>query len=50
MGDLLIVLLVLALILGGAGFFLHILWVVAVVLFVLWVVFFAVGHGRGTRV
>jgi len=31
----------------GLGFTLHALWIVAVVLFVLWVVGFAVGRGEG---
>ncbi|HEX3460858.1 MAG TPA: hypothetical protein VHT49_08130 [Acidimicrobiales bacterium] len=31
----------------GLGFALHVLWVVAVVLLVLWLVGFAVGRGEG---
>lgn len=31
----------------GLGFALHLLWIVAVVLFVLWLVGFAVGRGEG---
>jgi hypothetical protein len=43
-GDLLALLLVL--IFFGAGFALHILWIVAAVLFVLWLVGFAMGRGE----
>jgi len=45
MGIILVVLL-LALIFGGLGFAVHALWIVAVVLFVIWVVGFALGRGR----
>jgi hypothetical protein len=45
MGIILLVLL-LALIFGGLGFAIHALWIVAVVLFVVWVVAFALGRGR----
>ena len=49
MGALLRVLL-LALILGGAGFAIHILWWVAVIVLALWVVgFFARSGGGGGR-
>ncbi|QMU69759.1 hydrophobic protein [Streptacidiphilus sp. P02-A3a] len=51
MGALLLVLL-LALILGGAGFAIHILWWVAIVVLVLWVlgfVFRGSGGGRWYR-
>jgi hypothetical protein len=44
---LLILALLLVLILFGAGFALHLLWIVAVVLLVLWVVGFAIGRGEG---
>jgi len=44
MGLILIVLL-LALLLGGLGFAVHLLWILAVVVFVLWLVGFAVGRG-----
>jgi hypothetical protein len=43
---LLILALLLVLILFGAGFALHLLWIVAVVLLVLWVVGFAIGRAR----
>ena len=45
MGIFLLVL-VLALIFGGLGFALHILWVVAVVLFIAWLIGLALGVGR----
>jgi hypothetical protein len=38
--------LLLVLILFGAGFALHLLWIVAVVLFVLWLVGAALGRGE----
>ncbi|MEY9929832.1 hypothetical protein ABH926_004472 [Catenulispora sp. GP43] len=40
--------LLLALILGGAGFAIHALWVIALVVFVLWLIGFAVRGGAGT--
>jgi len=40
--------LVLALVFGGLGFALHVLWLVAVVLLALWLVGFAVGRGART--
>lgn len=47
MGPLLLVLL-LALILGGVGFAVHVLWWIAIVVFVLWVIgFFARSAGGG---
>jgi hypothetical protein len=42
----LILALLLVLILFGAGFALHLLWIVAVVLFVLWLVGAALGRGE----
>ena len=39
--------LLLVLIFFGAGFALHILWIVAVVLLVFWLVGFALGRGEG---
>ncbi|HEV2635779.1 MAG TPA: hydrophobic protein [Actinocrinis sp.] len=44
MGVILLVLLV-ALLLGGLGFAAHVLWFVAVVVFIAWLVGFAVGGG-----
>jgi hypothetical protein len=38
--------LLLVLIFFGAGFALHLLWIVAVVLLVLWIVGFAMGRGE----
>jgi hypothetical protein len=48
-GDVVVLLLALLLVLifFGAGFALHILWIVAVVLLVLWVIGFALGRGEG---
>ena len=43
---LLVVALLLVLIFFGLGFALHFLWIIAVVLFVLWLVGFAVGRGE----
>jgi hypothetical protein len=50
MGLILIVLL-LVLLLGSLGFALHVLWVVAVIVFVFWLIGFALGrgHAEGTR-
>jgi hypothetical protein len=42
----LILALLLVLILFGAGFAVHLLWIAAVVLLVLWLVGFAVGRGE----
>lgn len=44
MGLILLVLLS-ALILGGLGFAVHLLWILGIVVFVLWCVGFAVGRG-----
>ena len=46
MGLILLVLL-LALLLGGLGFAVHVLWIVAVVVFIAWLVGFAVARGAG---
>jgi hypothetical protein len=43
--GLILLLLLIVLLFGGLGFISHLLWVVAVVLFVLWLVGFAVGRG-----
>ncbi len=48
MGPLLI-LLVIALILGGLGFAVHVLWIVAVIVFVIWLVGFVLGTGRKSK-
>jgi hypothetical protein len=48
MGIILAVL-ILALIFAGVGFAVHILWIVAVVLFVLWLVGLVTGVGRKSR-
>jgi hypothetical protein len=39
--------LLVVLILFGAGFAVHLLWIAAVVFFVLWLVGFAIGRGEG---
>ena len=44
--GIILVLLVLALIFAVSGFAIHALWIIAVVLFVAWVVAFALGRGR----
>jgi hypothetical protein len=46
MGVILLVLL-LALLFGGLGFAVHALWVVAVVVFVAWLIGFGVARGEG---
>jgi hypothetical protein len=48
-GDRMLILLafLLVLLFAGLGFALHFLWIVAVVLFVLWLVGFAIGRGEG---
>lgn len=43
--GLILLVLILALLFGGLGFIAHLLWVVAVVIFVLWMIGFAVGRG-----
>jgi hypothetical protein len=42
--------LLLALIFAGAGFALHLLWIVAAVLLVVWLVGLVLGVGRSSRV
>ena len=44
--GIILVLLLLALVFGGLGFAIHALWIVAVVLFIAWVVALALGRGR----
>jgi hypothetical protein len=46
MGIILLVLL-LVLVFGGLGFALHALWIAAVILFIAWLVGFAVARGSG---
>lgn len=46
MGIILLVLL-LALILGGLGFAAHVLWIVAAVVFIAWLVGFGLARGEG---
>jgi hypothetical protein len=43
----LVLALLLVLIFFGAGFAVHLLWIAALVLLVLWVVGFAIGRGEG---
>lgn len=45
--PLVLIVLLLALLLGGAGFLLHVLWVLAVVVLAVWLVGFLVGGGQG---
>jgi hypothetical protein len=49
MGALLLLLL-LAVILAGVGFAVHVLWWVAIVVFLVWVVSFFMGRGSRSRV
>jgi hypothetical protein len=44
---LLLVALVVVLVVAGAGFALHVLWIVAVVLLALWLIGLAIGRGEG---
>jgi hypothetical protein len=44
--GLILVVLLLALVFAGLGFAIHLLWIIAVVLFVVWLVAFALGKGR----
>ncbi len=44
---LLLVALLVVLIVAGAGFALHVLWILALVLLVLWLVGFVIGRGEG---
>jgi hypothetical protein len=44
--GLILLVLLLALLLGGLGFAAHLLWVIAVIVFVFWLVGFAFGRGR----
>jgi len=46
MGIILLVLLV-ALVLGGLGFATHVLWIVAAVVFIAWLVGFGLARGEG---
>jgi hypothetical protein len=49
MGVILLVLL-LALILGGLGFAVHALWIIAVIVFLAWLVGFGLGRGESAGV
>lgn len=44
-----LVLLVIALILGGLGFAIHVLWIVAVVVFIAWLIGLLLGTGRKSK-
>jgi hypothetical protein len=44
---LLVVALLVVLILAGAGFALHVLWVLAFILLALWLIGFVIGRGEG---
>jgi type IV secretory pathway TrbD component len=44
--GLILIILVLALLFGVLGFALHVLWIIAAVLLVCWLVGLALGHGR----
>ena len=43
--GLIVVILLLALLFGGLGFMIHLLWFVAAIIFVFWLIGFAVGRG-----
>jgi hypothetical protein len=44
---LLLVALLVVLIVAGAGFALHVLWILAVILLALWLIGFVIGRGEG---
>lgn len=44
--GLILVVLLLALVFAGLGFAIHVLWIIAVILFAVWLVGFALGKGR----
>jgi hypothetical protein len=44
--GLILVVLLLALLFAGLGFAIHVLWIIAAILFVVWLVGFALGKGR----
>lgn len=44
-----LVILILALILGGLGFAVHVLWIVAVIVFLIWLVGLLLGAGRKSK-
>ena len=46
---LVLILLLIVLLMAGVGFTLHFLWIVAAVLFVLWLAGFVLGRGTGGR-
>ena len=46
--GLILILLLLALIFAGAGFALHVLWIIAVIFFVAWLVGFAMSRGKSS--
>jgi len=45
--GLIVLVLLLALLLGGLGFAAHVLWIVAAVVFIAWLVGFGVARGEG---
>jgi hypothetical protein len=47
--GLILVLLVIALILAGVGFAVHVLWIIAVIFFIAWLVGLVVGTGRKSK-
>jgi hypothetical protein len=47
--GLILVLLVIALILAGVGFAVHVLWIIAVIFFIAWLVGLALGSGRKSK-
>jgi hypothetical protein len=46
---LILIVLLLAILLGGLGFALHALWIIAAIVFVAWLIGFAVRVGEGRR-
>jgi hypothetical protein len=47
--GLILVLLVIALILAGVGFAVHVLWIIAVIFFIAWLVGLVIGTGRKSK-
>jgi hypothetical protein len=47
--GLILVLLIIAIILAGVGFAIHLLWIIAAIFFIAWLVGLALGSGRKTK-
>jgi hypothetical protein len=47
--GLILVLLIIAIILAGVGFAIHLLWIIAAIFFIAWLVGLALGSGRKSK-